>query len=37
MVLRKDRGLRVDNSIGILLRVVGIPLKEDVIDYLGDV
>ena len=37
MVLRKDRGLRVDNSIGILLRVVGSPLKEDVIGYLGDV
>ena len=37
MVLRKDRGLRVDNLIGILLRVVGTPLKEDVIGYLGDV
>ena len=27
----------MDNSIGILGRVVGIPLKEDVIGYLGDV
>lgn len=37
MVLRRDRGPRVDNSIGILGRVVGIPLKQDVIGYLGDV
>ena len=37
MVLRKDRGLRVDNSIGILLRVVDIPLREDVIGDLGGV
>jgi hypothetical protein len=36
-VLRKDRGLRVDNSIGILRRVVGTPLREDVIGDLGDV
>ena len=37
MALRKDRGPQVDNSIGILGRVVGIPLKQDVIGYLGDV
>jgi len=37
MVLRKDRGSRVDNSIGILGRVEGIPLNEDAIGYLGGV
>ena len=31
------RGLRVDNPIGVLSHVVDIPLKEDVVGYLGDV
>ena len=37
IALRKDRDSRVDNSIRILGRVAGIPLKEDVAGYLGDV
>jgi hypothetical protein len=34
MALREDCNARVDNSIGC---VVGTPLKEDVVGYLGDV
>lgn len=37
MAVRKDRGPRVDNSIGVLRLWVGIPLKEDVIGHHGDV
>ena len=37
MALRKDRGLRVDDSICILGLVVDIPLKEDVVGHVGAV
>jgi len=36
MALRRDRGPRVGNSIGILDHVAGIPLRECVEDYHGE-